>query len=994
MRDAAIFLLIGLGVGAVYATLGLGIVIVHKGTGVINFAAGAMGAWCAYVYAGLHNDGVLTFPVVGIPGAVQLSRTGIGVAPALIVSVLYGVSLGLVVYVLVFRPLRSAPPLAKVVASVGVMLAIQALIVERFGTSAQPAPPILGSSTVVIGGLGLSEQVFWLAGIVVVVTGGVAGWFRYTRTGIGMQATAGNELAASLAGFSPQVLGATAWALASGLTGALVVLAVPLTGLSSTTYTFFVIPALACALAGRFSGIWTTVATGLALGMVDSEITYLASKPYWPSWANTSISDAVPFLVIVTVLFAVGRVLPARGAMVVSRLPRVPRSRIRAPGIMVLLAVGTVALLSTSGSYRFGVITSMVLGIMMLSVTVLTGLLGQVSLAQAAFAGVGGFALSKLASAAGIGFPWAPLAAAAIAAVFGLVTALPALRIRGVQLAVVTLALAFAVQQVLFSNQSLNGADGNTVPSPTLFGLDLSVRQGADVARVSFGVLCLAVLTAAVFWVAHITRSGTGRRFLAVRSNERAAASVGISVVSTKIVGFTLSAFLAGIGGALLAYSYGTVSAASFTVLVGLSWLVYAYLGGITSIGGALLAAVFAVPGIAYVVVGNITSAASNGYLLVSAVALILTTIWNPEGIALRLGDMWRAAWARRGSGTSQAGGVGSAAPPVPSAPVSAPGAVAADEGSLGVPRGMPHWLGGGEAAGGGRGTGESGLDIANLSVRYGGLTSVDSVSLRVAPGKIVGLIGANGAGKTSLIDAVTGYTPYRGSVSVGGRCLDRMAAHQRARAGLARTWQSSELFGDLSVVENVQVALEAAPVRLAVKSARRTEDRSAHASAMVVLASLGLTDLAEVLPAALTLGQQKLVSLARACARQPQVILTDEPAAGLSEQERAHLGRFLRWMTECHDVGILLVEHDVALVMSVCDVVYVLEFGQVIASGSPATIQRHPRVIASYLGGTGRGRMAGPRPEAAPACAPTHDGVADPLLRSSRLSNPSPMDS
>ncbi|MHB8430312.1 MAG: ABC transporter permease subunit [Acidimicrobiales bacterium] len=994
MPDAAIFLLIGLGVGAVYATLGLGIVIVHKGTGVINFAAGAMGAWCAYVYAGLHGRGVLTFPVVGIPGSVQVAGSGIGVVPALFVSVLYGVSLGLVIYVLVFRPLRSAPPLGKVVASVGVMLAIQALIVERFGTSALSATPILGSNTVVIGGLGVSEQVFWLAGIVVVITAGVAGWFRYTRFGIGMQATAGNELAASLAGFSPQVLGATAWALASGLTGALVVLAVPLTGLSPTTYTFFVIPALASALAGQFSGIWTTVATGLVLGMVDSEITYLASKPYWPSWANTSISDAVPFLVIVAILFAVGKSLPTRGALVVSRLPRVPRSRIRLPGIMVLLAVGTVALLLTSGPYRFGVITSMVLGILMLSVTVLTGLLGQVSLAQAAFAGIGGFALSKLASAAGIGFPWAPLAAAAIAAVFGLVTALPALRIRGVQLAVVTLALAFAVQQVLFSNQSLNGADGNNVRSPTLFGLNLSVRQGADIARLSFGVLCLVILTAAVFWVAHVTRSGIGRRFLAVRSNERAAASVGISVVSTKIVGFTISAFLAGIGGALLAYSYGTVSAASFTVLVGLSWLVYAYLGGITSVGGALLAAVLAVPGIAYVVVGNITGAASNGYLLVSAVALILAAIWNPEGIALRTGDLWRTMSARRGHGISQAGDVTFAAHPPQPALVGVPAAAEPGERSPGAPRGIPSWPGGTQVGGRGRRTGERGLDIANLCVRYGGLTSVNSVSLEVAPGKVVGLIGANGAGKTSLIDAVTGYTPYRGSVSVGGRCLDGMTAHRRARVGLVRTWQSSELFGDLSVAENVQVALESAPIVRALNGARRTGNRSAHANAVVVLESLGLADLAEVLPAALTLGQQKLVSLARACARQPQVILTDEPAAGLSEQERIHLGQFLRSMTERHDVGILLVEHDVELVMSICDVIYVLEFGQVIASGSPAAIQHHPRVIASYLGGAGRGRAAGSRPGSTPPSSPPRDSVADPLLPTSQLSSRSPRDS
>jgi branched-chain amino acid transport system permease protein len=277
----------------------------------------------------------------------------------------------------------------------------------------------------------------------------------------------------------------------------------------------------------------------------------------------------------------------------------------------------------------------MIYAIMALSFVVLTGLLGQVSFAQAVLAGTAGFALSKLSVDAHIGFPWAPLLATAAATVLGLLAGIPALRIRGVQLAVVTLAAAVAIEQFVFGNTALVGIE-NLVPDPRLFGLDLGVRSGADTARLQFGIFCLVILVLAGIGVSNLTRSATGRRFLAVRSNERASAAVGVDVARTKLLAFAFSSFLAGLSGCLIGYSEGSLSVASFTTLVGVSLLMFAYLGGITSVNGALVAGTFAPLGLGFVLADHLVGASSDGYQLFAAIMLIISTIINPQGIAGR----------------------------------------------------------------------------------------------------------------------------------------------------------------------------------------------------------------------------------------------------------------------------------------------------------------------------------------------------------------------
>jgi sulfate-transporting ATPase len=229
-------------------------------------------------------------------------------------------------------------------------------------------------------------------------------------------------------------------------------------------------------------------------------------------------------------------------------------------------------------------------------------------------------------------------------------------------------------------------------------------------------------------------------------------------------------------------------------------------------------------------------------------------------------------------------------------------------------------------------------LEIDHLTVRYGGVVAVSDVSMRVPAGSVVGLIGPNGAGKTSVIDAVTGFARHDGTVSLNGAPIDRLAAHARVRRGVARTFQALELYDDLTVEENVSAALFGAT--------------RAHRDGLVTAAldRVGLQPLADRHAEELSQGERQLVSIARAYACDPSVLLLDEPAAGLDPADTVKLGERIRGIAES-GVGVLLVDHDIGLVLAVCDHIYVLDFGEVIAEGDPATIRVDPALVDAYLG-------------------------------------------
>lgn len=626
MTDHLLFLIVGLGAGAAYAALAMAVVTTYRGTGVVNIAQGAMAVWAAFVYDELRREGDLVLPA----GRVDLGG-GLAAGPALLAGLATAAALGLLLHLAVFRPLRSAPPLAKVVASVGVAIALQALVVLRFGTGRRAVPPVLPDDPVQIGTLTFSQDRIWFAALVATIAAALWSYGRFTRAGLATRGAAESERGAILLGWSPDRLAAATWVLAAVVGGGVAMVVAPTVGLDPVNWTLMVVPGLACALVGRLSAVGAACAAGLALGALESEITFLSSRDWWPSWATVGVAESVPLVIIVVALFVLGRRLPARGAARVDPLPAVPAPRVRAPVVGALVAAGLGALLLTDGSYRFGVITSMIAAVVALSLVVLTGFVGQISLAQAAFAGAAGFVVSKLGT--GLPFPLPLLVGALAATGLGLLVAVPALRVRGVQLAVVTLAAGVAIEQFVFQNPQLAGAEGNLVPDARLFGLDLAVRRGAELARWQFGALVLVVLTVAALVVANLGRSATGRALLAVRSNERAAASLGVDVAAAKLLAFGASAFLAGLGGALTGYSRGQLSADSFAVSASLTLLAFAYLGGITSVGGALTAGALAPLGIGYVVLDR-TFDLGRHYLLVSGILLVVTAVLNPGGIA------------------------------------------------------------------------------------------------------------------------------------------------------------------------------------------------------------------------------------------------------------------------------------------------------------------------------------------------------------------------
>ncbi|MGN5239762.1 MULTISPECIES: ABC transporter permease subunit [unclassified Rhodococcus (in: high G+C Gram-positive bacteria)] len=628
------FIVLGFGLAAVYIGLANGLLLVYRSTGIINFAQGATAMWGAYVYAQLLIDGTLVLPI----GSIEFDE-----APSVPVALAFGlvmaVLLGVVTHYVVFRPVRRAPALAQVVVSVALMLTIQALVVIRFGPNSIPIESMIPSGSITLFGISVSSAEVVMVAIMAVFSVLVWSYFRFTRAGAATRAAAENERGATLLGFSPDRLAAIAMVMASVVSTVGVLLGASLTGLNPLNYSLLVVPALAVLLVARMQSVATIVIASLVLGAFQSVLNLLAGENWWPTWAQSGVDQVVPFFVVIVVLFVFGGRLPSRGSLQTIKLPDVAIPRFRPiPAALVIVATG-VLLAVSSGTYRFGLTYSIILMLLALSYVVITGYLGQISLAQAAFAGAAGFTLSKVTTNWNMPFPIALVFCSLVAALLGMLVALPAFRIRGAQLAIVTIAAALAIERFIFNNYSLTPPSGNPIANPTLFGLNLGVREGSDIARLSFSFTVLIVAAIVVWAFIRIASGDTGRTFLAVRANERAAAAAGIDVRLTKLVGFGLSAFIAGVAGCLIGFSAGQLSAESFTVFVGLQVLAVAYLGGITSFSGAAIAGVIGPLGIVYVLVHNVFEL-GDYYALISGIALIITAIMNPIGIAGEAGRL------------------------------------------------------------------------------------------------------------------------------------------------------------------------------------------------------------------------------------------------------------------------------------------------------------------------------------------------------------------
>lgn len=628
------FIVLGFGLAAVYIGLANGLLLVYRSTGIINFAQGATAMWGAYVYAQLLIDGTLVLPI----GSIEFDEAP-SVPVALAIGLVMAVLLGVVTHYLVFRPVRRAPALAQVVVSVALMLTVQALVVIRFGPNSIPIEAMIPSGSISLFGTSVSSAEVVMVAIMAVFSVLVWAYFRFTRAGAATRAAAENERGATLLGFSPDRLAAIAMVMASVVSTVGVLLGASLTGLNPLNYSLLVVPALAVLLVARMESVATIVIASLGLGAFQSVLNLLAGESWWPTWAQSGVDQVVPFFVVIVVLFVFGGRLPSRGSLQTIKLPDVVVPRFRPIPAAVVIVVTGVLLSVSSGTYRFGLTYSIILMLLALSYVVITGYLGQISLAQAAFAGAAGFTLSKVTTNWSMPFPIALVFCSLVAALLGMLVALPAFRIRGAQLAIVTIAAALAIERFIFNNYSLTPPSGNPIANPTLFGLNLGVREGSDIARLSFSFTVLVVAAIVVWAFIRIASGDTGRAFLAVRANERAAAAAGIDVRLTKLIGFGLSAFIAGVAGCLIGYSAGQLSAESFTVFVGLQVLAVAYLGGITSFSGAAIAGIIGPLGIVYVLVHNIFDL-GDYYALISGIALIITAIMNPIGIAGEAGRL------------------------------------------------------------------------------------------------------------------------------------------------------------------------------------------------------------------------------------------------------------------------------------------------------------------------------------------------------------------
>ncbi|HXD65220.1 MAG TPA: branched-chain amino acid ABC transporter permease/ATP-binding protein [Solirubrobacteraceae bacterium] len=901
MTQILLFILLGLGPGALIAAIALGVVLTYRGSGVINLATGGVAMIGGYAYWALKTG--------------QVAGVQMGTGPALVCSLVIVLLFGVLVELIAFRPLRNASPLAKLVSSLGVLLIAQALVLLAFGNTPEPEPTILPQSTVHVLGAVIPVDRFILTGIVIAMAAALAAAYRWTRFGLATRAASENEVAAMLGGLSPRLLSLGNTLVASFIAGAVGILAAAITELDSETLPLQIVPALTAALIARFTSFGLACAAGIGLGIIESLIQYASAQPWFPQAGGSAIpgvTELVIFLITVAVMYLRGASLPRRGDLVERSLPQVPRPNNLVRTSLIVGVVCAVALVVFPFDFREALINTLIGTVMALSLVVLTGFVGQISVVQLSLAGVAGFTISHLAVNAGIGFPFAPIIGTAAALVLGMLTAVSALRVRGVSLAVVTLAAAVAIENFGFTNPTWGGGQtGSPVPEPHLLGLDLGPAahfRGLDGNQPSpvFGWLVLIVTIAVCLAVGYVRRGRLGQRMLAVRSNERAAAAAAINPRNVKLAAFAISAIIAGVAGSLYAYNFGSVSGDRFDAFIALSLIAFAYAGGITLISGAAFAGLISTQALFPYALDKWFGLNGNWFLLFGGVILIVTLIQNPDGVA---GAFYRKTHRRP-----------TFSPDLPEVALRPPEPDAAEarERRRASAAGAPPVL-----------------RVHGLSVAFGGVHALTDVDLEVGEGELVGLIGPNGAGKTTFIDAITGFVRHSGDVELRGHAVAGQAPQAIAAAGCARTWQGTDLFDDLNVRENLTVAAGATAA---------PEDIEA------VLERMGLAPVAEAMPAELSEGQRKLVGLARAVVGNPGLLCLDEPAAGMDTRESQALGRRLRELTDLGQ-STLLIDHDMGLVLGICDRVVVLEFGRVIANGVPDVVRRDPAVMAAYLG-------------------------------------------
>ena len=580
------------------------------------------------------------------------------------------------------------------------------------------------------------------------------------------------------------------------------------------------------------------------------------------------------------------------------------------------------------------------------SLVMLTGWVGQISLAQGSFVGVGAFVTALVLDRFGIPFPYSlPFAvtgSTAAAVLLGIV----ALRVRGLYLAVATLIFAWMTDQFLFSAPWFIGSGGSATVPVGYIGRPGAVPSfDLHDGRV-FYLVAVAALALGLYVASNVRDSKTGRAFFAIRGSEVAAASLGMNVTRYKLLAFGVSGAMAGLAGHIQIVGQGSAVPADFTFLTSLFFLSIAVVGGLTSLAGAVAA------GILFSALNEVffRVSALNGYIdLVSSLLLLSVLLVYPEGLAGagRRVTAWIAPLVRAAGHRLGRGAPATEAAATPAA----------------VMMSSRRPAGGGDPR---PGTAGLALDRSarpavlvaeGITVRFGGLVAVSDVSLRVHLGEIVGLIGPNGAGKTTLFNAIAGLNqPAAGRVTIFGTDATALPVHARAALGVGRTFQLIQLFPQLNVFDNLLAATHLAnPTgfldHLVVSERSLAAERDARSRVVDIVDRLGLGEVAHRTVSGLPFGVLRTVELGRALVTGAPFIMLDEPASGLDNAETDRLAQLLLRLRNDLGVTILLIEHDVAMVTGVSDHMYVVNRGRLLDEGTPAHIRGSQAVIAAYLG-------------------------------------------
>lgn len=930
-------LFLGIVRGLVISLVAMGLVLLYRSSRTINFAVGDLGVPAAALLA------------------VAAGRHGWPYWPALAMALVVGALSGTLVELAVIRRLFRAPRVIVLVATIGVAQLAQAVTRAlpdyRTGTlqTRFPAP----FSAEWHPGAGITVRGAHVMALVTVpaVTVGLWWLLGHSRFGEWVRATVSNPDLARLTGISPKVLSTAVWTIAGFLSSAAVILIATDSG--STDLVAIgpdtLLRGLTAALVGGMTSFPVAVVASVAIGVVDQVLFF----------NYTSETGLVQFVLFLAVAVLVSRVSRDPGTAGESfrftpRLRGVP-DRLRgvwwAARLHWLAALGGLAFavalpLVVGESARHLTYAQVVLfALCATSVTVLTGWAGQLSLGQMAFAGLGALGAAALARGVAVDIGWhdarflrgtlppvpfwaaVPLGAALACGAATLV-GLGALRVRGLLLAASTLAFAIAAQTYLFPRPILSlGRSTVRFPREPIGPLDITQRNRG------YYYLALAVLVVVLVALARLRGSGVGRTILGVRENELAAAALTVSPARAKLTAFAVSGFIAGLGGALLGGLVVTIGYGErfFRVTDSLALVAMAVIGGLGSLGGAVAGAVWVV-GLPAFWPGN-----DLVPLFTSSIGLLLILLYLPGGFTQISGWLRDVALAR----------LERRLPPVP------------PKASLAPPAGLRRATPAGTPAT----PGLPALACEAVTVRFGGLTAVDGVSIVAGTGEVVGLIGTNGAGKSTLLNAIGGLVPASGRIELFGHDISRLPPHRRAALGLGRTFQAATLFPELTVREVVLLALEARhrtafwPTILFLPGAARAERRR-RTEAAELIDFLGLGRYADHHVADLSTGTRRIVELCALCAVGPRVLCLDEPTAGVAQREAEAFGPLIQRIRAELDAALVIVEHDLPLILALSDRVYCLEAGQVIAHGPPAAVRSDARVVASYLGTDGRAIM------------------------------------